>query len=209
MSPELDYESLVARLYADDPIAWEELYGVVNRFRGILAQRIPGGEVEDRLHDAYILVTKEIRKRSIRFPATLPCFIRRIVVRCAFACIEEVTKRRERIADIDASECGWVADSQADSPEAVALEAERWEVKDYALSELSPEHRELLERFYVREQPMETICREMGIDDTQFRNWKHRARERASAAVQNRLGRYGKRQDIRIRLELARQTAMA
>jgi DNA-directed RNA polymerase specialized sigma24 family protein len=45
-----------------------------------------------------------------------------------------------------------------------------------ALRELTPKDREVLERFYMREQSKRQICRELNLTETQFRLLKSRAK---------------------------------
>ena len=47
-----------------------------------------------------------------------------------------------------------------------------------ALRDISNRDREILVRFYLREQPQTQICQEMGLSETQFRLLKSRAKAR-------------------------------
>lgn len=49
---------------------------------------------------------------------------------------------------------------------------------DRVLRSLPSREREILMRFYCKEQPAETICREMGVTATEFRIIKSRARDK-------------------------------
>jgi RNA polymerase sigma-70 factor, ECF subfamily len=52
---------------------------------------------------------------------------------------------------------------------------------------MAPRCREILERFYLREQRREQICREMSLTETQFRLLKSRAKARLGDRGQRRL----------------------
>jgi RNA polymerase sigma-70 factor (ECF subfamily) len=47
-----------------------------------------------------------------------------------------------------------------------------------ALAELSEKEREILVRFYIKDQDKEQICAAMQLDSVQFRNLKHRAKQK-------------------------------
>jgi DNA-directed RNA polymerase specialized sigma24 family protein len=55
------------------------------------------------------------------------------------------------------------------------------------LNGLSPRDREVLVRFYLREQSAEEICRELGLTETQFRLIKSRAKARYGKLGQRRM----------------------
>ena len=55
---------------------------------------------------------------------------------------------------------------------------QRAELITRVLGELSPRDREILTRFYLREQSQDQICSEMDLTETQFRLLKSRAKAR-------------------------------
>ena len=57
------------------------------------------------------------------------------------------------------------------------------------LNGLPPRDREVLVRFYLREQAADEICRDMGLTETQFRLIKSRAKARYGKLGQRRLAR--------------------
>ena len=58
------------------------------------------------------------------------------------------------------------------------MSRQKVEVMLEVLREMSPRDREVLTRFYLREQSQEQICRDMRLTDTQFRLLKSRAKAR-------------------------------
>jgi RNA polymerase sigma-70 factor (ECF subfamily) len=46
------------------------------------------------------------------------------------------------------------------------------------LNSIAPRDREILMRFYLREEPADRICSEMGLSETQFHLLKSRAKAR-------------------------------
>ena len=83
------------------------------------------------------------------------------------------------------------------------------ELIEGVLEGLSPRDREILERFYVREQAQDRICAEMGLTETQFRLLNSRAKARFGQLARKRsTGKHGAipRQD-RLRVTTPRDIA--
>jgi DNA-directed RNA polymerase specialized sigma24 family protein len=57
------------------------------------------------------------------------------------------------------------------------------------LRDCSRRDREILTRFYLLEQSQEQICEEMGLNDTQFRLLKSRAKQRFSDEGRRRMAK--------------------
>jgi RNA polymerase sigma factor (sigma-70 family) len=73
-------------------------------------------------------------------------------------------------------------------PERSAIAHESYEVAMRVLNGLPPRDREVLVRFYLREQTAEEICRDLELTETQFRLIKSRAKARYGKLGQRRLG---------------------
>jgi DNA-directed RNA polymerase specialized sigma24 family protein len=65
-----------------------------------------------------------------------------------------------------------------DDPEQSLLARQRAEIARKVMTGISSKDREILQRFYVDEQPQEQICTEMGLTYNQFRLLKSRAKAR-------------------------------
>jgi RNA polymerase sigma-70 factor (ECF subfamily) len=85
-----------------------------------------------------------------------------------------VHQRRERM-DLESS--SRIADPNG-NPEESAIFKQRLDLVHRVLGELSGRDREILTRFYLREQDQDQICSEMALTDTQFRLLKSRAKAR-------------------------------
>ena len=79
-----------------------------------------------------------------------------------------------------------MADERVD-PEGDALRRQKVEIMEQVLETISTRDREILTRFYLYEQSQEQICREMGLNDTQFRLLKSRAKSRFAELGKRRL----------------------
>src|SRR5450759_4271126 len=66
------------------------------------------------------------------------------------------------------------------NPEEDAIEKQKVELMEGILRGISRRDREILTRFYLREQPQAQICLEMDLTETQFRLLKSRAKTRFS-----------------------------
>lgn len=177
------WSQLVNRLQAGDPQAMEELYSMFsNGMRYYLARQLEPDEIEDRLHDAFLIVVDAIRAGELRDSRRLMGFIRTVVRRIVAASIDKhVMERRGRLDDdrsINMLDRG-------PSPEGALLFQQQAGIVREVLSELSGRDRQILTRFYVDEQPALQICEEMGLTMTQFRLLKSRAK--------NRFGELGKK----------------
>ena len=99
--------------------------------------------------------------------------VRTVVKRQASAHIRHIVSARKEEIDIesehDISDVG-------NGPEQAAIFRQRARLIEMVLAELSDRDREVLIRFYVKEQDSIQICLEMGLTETQFRLLKSRAK---------------------------------
>jgi len=102
-------------------------------------------------------------------------FVRTIVRRKVASQIEENVFSRRQQFDLD---CGLPVRDSSSNPEQAAIRRENQQIAMKVLKGITPRDREILVRFYLREQPADQICREMGLTDTQFRLLKSRAKAR-------------------------------
>jgi RNA polymerase sigma factor (sigma-70 family) len=177
------WSQLVNRLQAGDPKAMEELYAMFsNGIRYSLARQLGPDEIDDRLHDAFLIVVDAIRAGELRDPRRLMGFIRTVVKRMVASSIDRhVSERKGRLDDEKKSNMH----DHGETPERVMLFQQQAGIVREVLSELSTRDRQILTRFYVDEQPAQQICEEMGLTVTQFRLLKSRAK--------NRFGELGKK----------------
>lgn len=102
-------------------------------------------------------------------------FVRTVVRRQVAAYIDQAVHHRREHLDL---EFGFaVADGDTD-PERQAMVHQKAELMEKVLRSLSRRDREILTRFYLKEQTQEQICEEMSLTETQFRLLKSRAKTR-------------------------------
>jgi RNA polymerase sigma-70 factor (ECF subfamily) len=172
-----DWEDIVARIQAGDPAAMEELYVVFGKgVRYFLLRNVGAEEVDDKVHDCFVIVAEAIRNGELREPARLMGYVRTVVRRQIAGVIEaNVTRRRTQV---DYEESLFTLSDWKDDPEKTLVAQQRAEIGRRVLNGVSRRDREILHRFYVQEQSMEQICSEMDLSYNQFRLLKSRAKAR-------------------------------
>ena len=170
------WSTLVQLVQSGDQKGLEELYALFSKgIRFFLCRHLGPQELEDKVHDTFLIVVDAIQKGELREPDRLMGFVRTIVRRQVAAYIDAAVQTRREQADLDS---GLVLVDRGASPEHHAIDQEQVEFMLQVLGELSSRDREILTRFYLNEQSQERICVEMQLTDTQFRLLKSRAKAR-------------------------------
>jgi RNA polymerase sigma-70 factor (ECF subfamily) len=190
----VDWAALVSNIRAGDPAAMEELYALFARgIRFYFYRQLGAQELEDKIHDTFLIVVQAIRRGDLREPERLMGFVRTIVRRQVAAHIDHVVHIRREETSIDQ---GAPLPDFSHSPEDRAMNQEKLEVVARTLRSMSSRDREILTRFYLQEQTQAQICAEMKLTDTQFRLLKSRAKARFGEMGRRRLERTGPGQII-------------
>jgi RNA polymerase sigma-70 factor, ECF subfamily len=172
----VDWAALVAQIKAGEDAGLEFLYRQFSRgIRYYLCRHLGPEELDDRVHDTFLVVVQAIRKGDLREPERLMGFVRTIVRRQVAAYIDQAVQTRRDQADI---ECGVAVIDGKSDPEQQAIVKQKKELMKSVLESLSKRDRDILVRFYLNEEPQEKICREMSLTETQFRLLKSRAKAR-------------------------------
>jgi RNA polymerase sigma factor (sigma-70 family) len=181
---ERSWAPIVDGIRTGDPAAVEELYEIFAKgIRFLLWRRLGQQDLDDRVHDIFLMVVQSIQRGELREPERLMGYVRTVVRRQTAGYIEgAMTTRRRQIA-IDGT--APIRD-RAPSPERRAIEEENSAVAMRVLRSLPQRDRDVLIRFYLHEQPADQICAEMGITETQFRLIKSRAKSRYSELLRRR-----------------------
>jgi len=185
--PALDLTRLVARIQADDTSALEDLYRIFARgIKYQICRQLGSQDLEDKVHDCFLIVVQAIRRGELREPDRLMGFVRTVVRRQIAAYIETVVQNRRQMTDLETGRV--VADFRRD-PENCILDREEEELAYGVLKGISRRDREILIRFYLREEPQQVICEKMKLTETQFRLLKSRAKARFGELGKRRLAR--------------------
>jgi len=172
-----DWTGTVDRIRAGDPLAMTELYRVFTRgIRYLLLRSLGMEELDDRVHDCFVIVTEAIRSGELRDPARLMGYVRTVVRRHIAASIEDAINKRRTTVEFEDSV--FTVSDWKNNPEQNLLARQRAEIARRVFNGVSRRDREILSRFYLQEQPQEQICEEMGLSYNQFRLLKSRAKAR-------------------------------
>jgi RNA polymerase sigma factor (sigma-70 family) len=190
--PIVDLAKLVAGVQAGEAVALEQLYKLFSKgLRYYLCRQLGPQDLEDKVHDTFLIVVKAIQQGDLREPERLMGFVRTVSRRKVAACIEQnVLSRRKEENSVGAGSNA--ADSQK-NPEQEAISRQRSQLMKSSLEQLSERDREILMRFYLQEQPMEQICQEMALTYTQFRLTKSRAKAKFGAIGKKKVMMTGER----------------
>jgi len=170
------FSALVGRIRSGKTDGLEELYVLFSKgIRFYLCRQLGPQELDDKVHDTFVVVVQAIRRGELREPERLMGFVRTIVRRLVAAHIDLAVHTRRDQADLELTMR--IADP-AENPEETAMFRQRSELIQWVLDELSVRDREILTRFYLQEQGQDQICSEMALTDTQFRLLKSRAKAR-------------------------------
>ena len=170
----IDWGALVEQVRAGDDAGMEQLYKLFSRgIRYYLCRQLGPQELEDKVHDTFLIVVNAIRRGDLREPERLMGFVRTVVRRQVAAYIETAVHTRREQTDL---ETGITVADRKQNPEQEAIMREKAALMKSALGALSERDREILVRFYLKEQPQEQICEEMSLTETQFRLLKSRAK---------------------------------
>ncbi len=181
----VNWIDLVDNIRAGDPAAMEDLYRLFYRgVRFYFCRRLGLQELEDKIHDTFVIVVQAIRRGELRDPERLMGYVRTVVRRQVVAHIDEAVHNRREVVDI---EDGVRLKDIRDNPEQSAMVDEQAALMAQVLRTLSQRDREILTRFYLQEQSQEQICEEMGLSETQFRLLKNRAKHRFGELGRQRL----------------------
>ena len=183
----LRWVALVARIRSGDESSVEELYTTFARgIRYYLCRHLGMQELDDKVHDTFLIVLQAIRNGNLREPERLMGFVRTIVRRQVASFIDEAVQSRRDQTDI---EVGSRVPDAAANPERRVIDEERSRIMYEILRGISTRDREILTRFYLHEQSPDQICSEMRLSETQFRLLKSRAKARFGELGKKRFNR--------------------
>jgi RNA polymerase sigma-70 factor, ECF subfamily len=182
-----DWTLVVEQIRAGDPAGQETLYrNLAAGARQFLRRRLGTDDVEDRVHDLFLIVVETIRRGELREPERLMGFIRTVLYRQLSLEFSRITRARRSAVTLESA--GDLT-SFGPSPEQQVAGSEQIELMKEILKTLSERDFEVLTRFYLHEQSSEQICREMRLTQTQFDLLKSRAKARLTASARRKLAR--------------------
>lgn len=184
-----EWGTLVSQIKAGEDAGMEQLYKLFSRgIRYYLCRQLGPQELEDKVHDTFLIVVNAIKRGDLREPERLMGFVRTVVRRQVAGYIENAVHTRRDQTDL---EHGATVADRKHNPEQEAMIREKAELMRSSLRALSQRDRDILIRFYLQEQPQEQICEEMSLTETQFRLLKSRAKAKFGEIGRKKLSSNG------------------
>jgi RNA polymerase sigma-70 factor (ECF subfamily) len=179
------WPDLVERVRRGESSALEELYRVFSKgIRFYLCRQVGPQDLDDKVHDLFLIIIQSIQKGELREPERLMGYVRTIVRRQVAAHIDDVVQARRNQTDM---EYGLGLSDFRPNPERRVINEQNVALAMRILNSLHKREREVLMRFYLKEQTADQICSEMELTETQFRLIKSRAKARFGELGKRRL----------------------
>jgi RNA polymerase sigma-70 factor (ECF subfamily) len=167
-------KDLVNRVRAGEPLGFDRLHRLCMALMVPLRSQLGPQDFEDRIHDVFLTVVHAIQEDKLREPEALPGFIRS-VARLQHSTQIGFDVRHRRLS---VPLRHWLASERRESPEDQAAKQERVAILQQLLGTLSERERQVLTRFYLKEESADQICAELSLTPTQFRLIKSRAKKK-------------------------------
>ena len=186
---ESSWGDLVERVRRGDASGMEELYNLfVKGVRFFLWRQLGPQDLDDKVHDVFLIITRSIQKGELREPERLMGYVRTVVRRQVAMHIDSAVQSRRNQQALDPA---MTLSDHLPDPERRAIERENQDVALRVLSALPRREREVLVRFYLQDQTAEQICRDLKLTQTQFRLMKSRAKARYGELGKRRFAQRG------------------
>jgi RNA polymerase sigma-70 factor, ECF subfamily len=160
---------------------------ILRNMAGLRAQlaRVTGSAelASDLLQDAVVTALQKLHAGEISDPAHLDGYVYRVALNHL-----RNYRRKDRSRVANALRIGGLTDAADTGRSAESLEADEWaRLAKKLLQQVSPvRDRELLVRFYLREESKEDLCRAFGLTGLHFNRVIYRARDRFRELLQRR-----------------------
>ena len=168
---------LVGRIQAGETAAGEQLVERYKRGISVIVRRCVGrrADAEDLEQETFRLAIEKIRGGELRDPDRLSGFICGLARNLAIGYLRRES-RSLPAGDYDAGETA-VMQAPAGQLDAL-LEKEKAALIRQVLAEMTDRDRQVLCRFYLREEDKESICSRLQLSSLHFNRVLYRARER-------------------------------
>lgn len=176
----------VARIKDGDRAAESELVAHYTRgIRLLLLKRTGQPDLAmDLCQDTFVVVLRRLRAGELRNPEALSAFIRQTAVNLS---IEHFRREKRYVDDEGGIISLHAAPRDHKDKEIDGLAARK--MLDEALERLAVERdREILRRFYLREEDKESICSDLGLSAIHFDRVLYRARQRMRELIDQQQG---------------------
>jgi RNA polymerase sigma-70 factor (ECF subfamily) len=160
---------------------------ILRNMTGLRAQlaRVTGNVelAADLLQDAVVTALQKLRAGEISDPSHLDGYVYRVALNHL-----RNHRRRNKLLAFNSDDVSDPAEEADSSRVAKEFEADQWARLVKQLLQEMPvvRDRELLVRFYLKEESKEDLCREFGLTELHFNRVIHRARDRFRELLQRR-----------------------
>lgn len=174
---------LVGQIAAGDTAAEARLVELHQRGLRYMLLRLTGdpSTTDDLFQETFRIVLEKLRSGKLREPEKLAGFVRGIA-RNLWLAANRKQRRRGEGEGLD--EAGPLPDPTPSSEQRIQLREDRQRVHDLLAELKSARDREVLFRFYIAEEPRNTICAELGLEEKQLAVVLFRARQRFRQLVE-------------------------
>ncbi len=137
----------------------------------------------DILQDAIVTALRKLRTGEIEHRSQLDGYVYRVALNHL-----RNYRRKDKSGVSDPESTQGLVDSAAEARPTRSIQAEQWAgvVKRLMGEMSSPRDREVLVRFYLKEEERGALCQSLGLTDLQFNRVIFRARERFRELLQHR-----------------------
>jgi RNA polymerase sigma-70 factor (ECF subfamily) len=173
---------LVSRVKNGEPAAEATMVERYSRgLRYLLRRKTRNTQLaEDLLQETWAIALVKIREKGLDNPGRLAGYLAGIANNLAIGEQRRVNRQRTAVN----SEIVALIPDESDSPFRQAARAEICKQVQEILADLKKERdREILQRFYVREEDKASICHRLGVDSVHFNRVLYRARQRMKSAI--------------------------
>jgi DNA-directed RNA polymerase specialized sigma24 family protein len=178
-SIEPDWAELVRRIRLSEDAALSEFFVIFSAgMRRYLCRMLGTQDLDDHVHDCFMVVTRALQTSGIRQPERLMGFTRVVVKRKIASYVEERVRARTRDVQVTPLTVDTFRSEGFDwaDPETVLIQQETKRIVLSAIAELPERFAELLTRFYFEDETEVEIRSAMHLTYDQFRNFKSRAK---------------------------------
>ncbi len=180
-----EWLAIVEQIRRGDDAGMEKLYGVFEKgVRFYFLRQLGFQEVDDRVHETFLIVVHAIRNGDLRDAERLMGFVRTVVRRLCAAGIDQIIQSRREDQELGTRVP--IVDPQRNPEQRIAFD-ETVELMLGVLNELCQRDRDILTRYYLHEETQEHICEAMKLTHNQFRLLKSRAKARLGGLGHQRL----------------------
>lgn len=182
MLTQSELPALILDIQRNDSQSIATLYCSLGSFRKVLICKLGDDDGQDCFHAGFLATLEAIQSGNLREPEKFFGLAKTIFYRSYCKAISARVTQRNSHTALDV----WTSlEDTGSSPFELLQQKQRIELMREALSRLSSTQREILTRHYTNCESKESICKAMGLTETQFRVNKGRAK----AALRKQTGR--------------------